>query len=127
MRFAVLALFGLFLGGILADDPGHAPVPSAIANGSTQAVASSAATARFRFGFEDEVICSGMVLDEPKRYRLKCRRAPARAMNCLCGPAHLGASRFACSCHDPVDGSGDTTDVLPAVGNVESDGLRDPE
>lgn len=83
--------------------------------------------ARFRFGFEDEVICNGLVFDDPKRYRMKCRRAPARAMNCLCNTGSLGAKRFACRCHDPLDGTGALARIIPEVGTVEAQGLREPE
>jgi hypothetical protein len=109
-----LLLLGYLIAALLAAEP-------------VLASSDLAKSGHFRLGFQEEFVCTGAVFDDPQRLRMKCRKAPARLMQCLCSPGSMATSRMACSCLPPKNATGFETALAPPVGVVETIGLRDLE
>jgi hypothetical protein len=120
---AAACIFALWFAGSAAA--AGAAAGSAAAAASQQGGQGGSA-ARFRLGFTDEFVCSGSVFDEPQRFRMKCRRAPARLADCACTPPAATDASLTCSCAQPLDAAGRPAALVPAVGTVETVGLREP-
>lgn len=80
-----------------------------------------------RFGFPEEYMCHGAVFDEPAKFRMKCRRAPPRALQCVCNTKGKIAYQLACKCDEPLNAAGKKVQLLPPLGAIETLGLQEPE